>query len=227
MDIKLNYIEKGAGEVLFLLHGNGENLGYFRSQIEYFSSFYRVIALDTRGHGESPRGEKSFTIRQFADDLYEFMAEKKIDKAHILGFSDGGNIALCFALKYPHKVRSLILNGANLNGRGVKTYIQLPIIIGYYALRLFSAKSSEIKRKEELLSLMVNDPKIKKQELKALEMKTLVIAGDKDMIKTSHTRLIGESIKNSKTVILHGDHFIAAKKRDEFNEAVMCFLSES
>ncbi len=227
MDIKLNYIEKGEGEVLILLHGNGENHSYFENQMDFFSQNYKVIAIDTRGHGESPRGDKPFTIRQFAEDLYKFMCEKAIEKAHILGFSDGGNIALCFALKHPERVDRLILNGANLYGRGVKTRIQLPIILGYYTAKLFSAKSEEAKRNSEMLGLMVNDPKIKKQELHSLRMRTLVIAGNKDMIKTSHTKLIAKNIKNSKLVIMKGDHFIANKRSDEFNRYVSEFLNQS
>lgn len=104
MDIQLNYIEKGSGFPLLLLHGNGENLDYFAHQIEYFSKFYRVIAVDTRGHGKSPLGDAPFTIRQFAEDLFAFMDTLRLPKAHILGFSDGANTALTFALKYPERV---------------------------------------------------------------------------------------------------------------------------
>lgn len=103
MDIQLHYIEKGNGEPFILLHGNGEDGTYFTSQIDYFSKSYRVIAVDTRGHGKSPRGDAPFSIRQFAEDLYHFMTEKGIESAHILGFSDGGNIALIFAVNHPEK----------------------------------------------------------------------------------------------------------------------------
>lgn len=129
MDIKLYYTEEGSGTPLILLHGNGEDGSYFVHQIKYFKNRYRVIALDTRGHGQSPRGEKPFTIRQFAEDLHDFMDEKGIGKAHILGFSDGGNIALVFALKYPERVAHLVLNGANLDASGVKPSTQIPIVI--------------------------------------------------------------------------------------------------
>lgn len=226
MDIKLNYMEKGEGEPLILLHGNGENYSYFVNQTDFFSEKYRVIALDTRGHGKSERGTASFTIRQFADDLYEFMIEKEIEKAHILGFSDGGNIALCFALKYPEKVDKLILNGANLDGKGVKPTIQIPIIFGYHIAKLFSKKSEEAKKNSEMLGLMVNDPDIKKEELHRLQMKTLVIAGDKDMIKTAHTKVIADNIENSELVIMKGDHFIANKQSEKFNRIVLQFLQK-
>ena len=69
MDIQHHYIEKGQGEPLILLHGNGENCDYFKGQIEVFARCYHVYAPDTRGHGKTPRGNAPFTIRQFADDL--------------------------------------------------------------------------------------------------------------------------------------------------------------
>lgn len=80
MDIKLHYTEQGSGTPLILLHGNGEDSGYFVHQIEYFKDRYQVIAIDTRGHGQSPRGEKPFTIRQFAGDLHDFMDELSENK---------------------------------------------------------------------------------------------------------------------------------------------------
>ena len=131
-DISLHFVEQGRGKPLILLHGNGEDGSYFKHQINCFSANYRVIAIDTRGHGQSPRGEKPFTIVQFADDLQDFMDENGIDQAILLGFSDGGNIALTFALKYPKRVEMLILNGANLFPSGVKARYQWPIEIGYH-----------------------------------------------------------------------------------------------
>jgi len=224
MEITLHYTEKGMGAPLILLHGNGESLEYFEKQIPYFSAKYRVIAVDTRGHGKSPRGKAPFTIRQFAEDLHDFMDEHSIDKAHILGFSDGGNIALAFALKYPERVDRLILNGANLDASGVRTSVQLPIELGYRIASLFAKKSPEARKNAEMLGLMVNDPNIRPSELNALGIKTLVIAGKKDMIKEAHTRLIYENLPEAELVILPGDHFIANKNAEEFNAAVERFL---
>ena len=120
MDISHYYIEQGAGTPLILLHGNGENSGYFSHQMEAFSAQYHVFALDTRGHGKTPRGDQPLTIRQFAEDLRDFMDRHKIQKAHILGFSDGANIAMISVMKYPERVDKLILDGGNLNPKGVK-----------------------------------------------------------------------------------------------------------
>ena len=226
MDIQHFYIEKGQGEPLILLHGNGENSGYFKSQIDVFSACYHVYALDTRGHGRTPRGEKPFTIRQFADDLLGFMDGHQIKKAHLLGFSDGGNIAMIFAMRYPERTGCLILNGANLNARGVKAAVQLPIEIGYRIAGLFAGKSESARQNAEMLGLMVNDPNVEPGELAGIQAKTLVIAGTKDMIKTAHTKLIADHIPGAKLVFLAGDHFIAAKHPAEFNREVLAFLKE-
>ncbi len=227
MDITLHHIEQGQGRPLLLLHGNGEDGRYFSHQIPYFSKSHRVIALDTRGHGKSPRGTAPFTIRQFAEDLKEFMDSLLIEKADILGFSDGGNIALIFALRYPERVDRLILNGANLYSRGVKPHIQIPIIAGYRIASLFAGKSPEARKNAEMLGLMVNDPHIDPNDLAHISAKTLVIAGTKDMIKRRHTEEIAKHIPNSRMLFLEGSHFIAAQNPDAFNHAVEDFLRES
>ena len=73
---------------------------------------------------------------------------------------------------------------------------------------------------------MVNEPQIKPQELASLSCKVLVIAGTKDMISESHTRLIADSIPNSKLVFIEGGHFIAVSQYKRFNQAVYDFLTE-
>lgn len=224
-DIQLHYIEQGQGQPLILLHGNGEDGSYFEHQISAFSEKYRVIAIDTRGHGKSPRGEKPFSIKQFAEDLHDFMDEKGLKKATLLGFSDGGNIALTFALKYPERVEKLILNGANLFPSGVKPQYQWPIEMGYRIAKLYSNKSEDAKHHTELLSLMVNEPHIDPSELARLTMPVLVVAGTKDMIKESHTRLIYSSLPNAQLAILEGNHFVANKNPEAFNAMVRAFLS--
>lgn len=224
MDISLYYEEKGSGFPLIMLHGNGEEHGYFEHQTDCFAENYRVIAIDTRGHGRSPRGEGEFSIKRFADDLYGFMTEHGIEKAHILGFSDGGNIAITFALKHPEMIEKLIVDGANLYPAGVKRRIQRPIELCYYAVKLFAAFSSNAKAKAEMLGLMVNEPNIAPEELKKLNMPVLVMAGTDDMIRQEHTELIAASIPGAKLVILPGDHFIARNNSNAFNAAVRDFL---
>ena len=205
MDITLYYLEKGTGEPFILLHGNGEDGSYFKHQFDHFSGRYRVIAIDTRGHGKSPRGTAPFTIEQFARDLYDFMEGIEITKAVIM-------------------VKALILNGGNLNPDGVKRATQLPIEIGYKIASRFASKSLNAKKNAEMLGLMVNEPHIERYELSKITMPTLVICGTNDMIRESHTREIAENIPYARLSILKGDHFIANKRPNVFNQAVEKFL---
>ena len=227
MAIKYHYIEKGEGFPLILLHGNGENNEYFKHQIDYFAKDYRVIALDTRGHGKTARGKADFTLAQFAEDLRRFLDSMKIEKAIILGFSDGGNIALLFTLKYPSYVKSLIVDGANLYPAGVKVMAQIPIRIGYELANLFSRISKRALAKAELLRLMSHEPNIAPEMLEAITAPVLVMAGSRDIIKESHTKEIYQALPNAKLVILNGNHFIASNKYKEFNEKVDKFLKLS
>ena len=224
-DIQLHYTEQGQGQPLILLHGNGESCEYFEHQIPFFARDYRVIAIDTRWHGQSPRGKKPFTIKQFAEDLHDFMYEHAIGKALLLGFSDGGNIALTFALKYPERVEKMVLNGANLFPSGVKARYQWPIELGYHIAKRFANKSEKAKQNTEMLGLMVNEPQIEPLELARLTMPVLVVAGTRDMIKESHTKLIYKSLPNAQLSILKGDHFVANKNYEAFNAAVEAFLA--
>ena len=225
MDISLYYEKRGAGEPLVLLHGNGEDGSYFLHQMEAFSREFLVYALDTRGHGRSPRGSAPFTISQFAEDLLAFLDEQGLKRVNLLGFSDGGNIALTFALRHPERVRRLVLNGANLNPRGVKAWVQLPIVLGYQiASRL---KSPKARTNAEMLGLMVHEPQIPPSELAGLMMPVLVIAGTRDMIREDHTRVMAREIPGARLALIPGNHFIARRNPAAFNRAVWSFFQET
>ena len=90
---------------------------------------------------------------------------------------------------------------------------------------MFARKSPEAKRNAEMLGLMVNNPNVLPNELSAIKAKTLVIAGNNDMIKDAHTRLIAHSIQDSQLVLIKGNHFIANKCPEAFNRAVLEFLN--
>lgn len=210
---------------LILLHGNGEDHTYFVKQIPAFSPHFRLVLMDTRGQGQSTGGDGELNFSVFAADLLALMDHLQIAKAHLLGFSDGGNLALTFALAHPERVQSLILNGANLEPGGVKLSTQLPIVLGYGCCRLLSPFSHKARQNGAVLGLMVNHPHIPSQALAALTMPALVIVGERDMIRDRHSQLIARSLPNAQFVrIPDGDHFCAAKCPEVFNHAVLSFL---
>ena len=225
MDIQLHYTLCGSGEPLLLLHGNGEDGSYFVHQLEDFSHEFLVCAIDTRGHGESPMGTAPFTLDQFAEDLLHFMDAHEIESADILGFSDGGNIALIFALRYPERVRRLVLNAANLFPEGMEPWLLEDLVREHRALA--HAETPEEIHQKQLLELMLREPYIDPAELSALTCPTLVIAGDQDMILKSHTRLIADSIPGAHLAIIPGPHDCAYRNPADFNTAVERFFEET
>lgn len=217
----------GQGVPLILLHGNGEDLHYFEYQIPLLSKYYKVIAIDTRAHGQSTDGKCPLNFTLLAEDVIAVMDELSIDKAHILGFSDGGNTALHIAITYPQRLISLILNGANLFPNGIKMNIRIVDLLYYSVCTIFSPFHPRIRKRREFLSLMVNHPHIMPQQLQQIQAPTLVIAGENDMIKTIHTELIAKSIPNSELIIIpDADHFAAKKMPEIFNPMILKFLNK-
>ena len=219
MDIQLHFTEHGSGKPLALLHGNGEDSTYFEHQIDFFQDRYRVIAVDSRGHGASPRGVAPFTLDQFARDLADFMDGLGLESAHLLGFSDGANIALLFALAHPERVRSLVLNGGNLFPEGLTEQTRREIDEEYG-----QALAAKDERQLELLRLMIDEPHIDPASLNTLEIPVLVVAGTDDMIEEEHTRLIAANIPEARLEFVEGTHFIASENPAAFNRVVGSFL---
>jgi len=211
----------GEGDPILCLHGNGEDSSYFNPQVKECSKNYKVILMDSRGHGKSSFGEEGLLLELIAKDVINVLKELNIDKVHLLGFSDGGNIALIIALKSPEMLKTLSLVGANLQPNDIKLFARIPIMIGYGVYSLFS-----FNKKKEVMGLMIKEPYFKEEDLNTICIPTLVIAGEKDLIKESCTKLISKSIKDSKLQIIKGgDHFISNKKPDVFNKIFLDFIS--
>ncbi|NLI20383.1 MAG: alpha/beta hydrolase [Clostridiales bacterium] len=224
---QLAYTDQGMGDPLILLHGNGEDGGYFLAQTAILSQTRRVLVVDTRGHGRSPRGDGPFTLERFAEDLRDFLDCRGLREVDILGYSDGGNIALLFALRYPGRIRRLIVNGANLNPFGMKMGTWLATVLGYGCACAAAPFSRRAARRKELLGLMATEPHIRPEALRKLTMPALVIAGTQDLIRAGHTRLIARSLPHARLVWVEGGHAVARENPVPYNEAVWSFLSEN
>jgi len=221
--VQLYYETYGQGEPLVMLHGNGQSIGAFMNQIDAFSKYYKVILVDCRGRGKSTfdnNSELTYTLQ--ATDIKLFLDEINIDKAHILGWSDGGIIGLLMAINYPEKVDKLIAMGANIFPQGAYDLDGLLDSIS-------SLEKTNTENKNDLIialyKLMAYYPKLEYVDLNKISSETLIMAGDHDEIKNTHTIKIFEAIPHAQLAILPNEtHYFPNENPEFFNELVLKFL---
>lgn len=116
-DIEVACKSWGEGEPLLLLMGLSGTLDLWEPRVlERLSSAYRVVVFDFRGMGETTTGTKEFTIAQFAEDTVGLMKALGIERAHILGWSMGGDVALQLAVAFPERVDKLVVYAGDCGG---------------------------------------------------------------------------------------------------------------
>ena len=192
-NINLYYNVYGTGSPIILLHGNRETNTIFDKLIEELQKNYTVYAIDSRCHGNSSK-TKEISYDLMSNDIICFIEKLKINKPILYGFSDGGIIGLLIAIKKPDLLKQLIVSGPNLNPRGLKLHFRLYSILGY------------LKSKNKLFKLMFTEPNIKLEDLHKIRIPTVLIAGEKDIVKEKHTRLIAKNIKDCKLEILKNEY---------------------
>ena len=211
-EIELNYEVSGQGEPIILLHGNGEDHRIFDVLIKQLSEKFTVYAIDSRGHGKSTKTNQ-LSYQLMAEDIVKFIAINQIEKPILYGFSDGGITGLFIACQYPTLLSKLIISGANSNPKGLKWQWRVYIRFLYFFTR--SAK----------LKLMINEPNITKNELSKIEIPTLVLAGEKDVIKEKDTRFIADNIKDATLNILpKEDHFSYVTNSPKLYDIIKNFI---
>jgi len=226
-DGEIYYETYGKGSPLFLLHGNNENINSFREQIEPLSKHFKVIALDTRGQGNSVNYKSSpYTYEQFAIDLSAVMDALSIKKASLLGWSDGGNTALIFALKKPEKIEKMVLMGANLSPGSDAIEQDVIRIFENRRDSLMKRSDPESQNQLRLAELVLKEPHINTADLKSITKPVLVLAGEFDVVKKQHTMLIHSNLANARLEIIKGsDHYAPLKNPKAFNKVVLDFLA--
>ena len=223
---KMYYEVYGTGEPLLLIHGNGGSINNFVNQIPVFAKNYKVIIADSRSQGKSIETKDSLSYEMIADDYAELLTKIGIPSANVIGWSDGGIEGLLLAIRHPEKVKKLMVTGANLepDTTAVETDVH-DWAEGIFAqIKDKKDKTEEEKHQYKLFRLLVEQPHIPIADLKKIKCPTLVVGGDHDILKPSHTLTIFQNIENAylwilpnsghSTLIVYSDEF--NKKADEF-----------
>ena len=211
-NINLHYEVYGEGKPIILLHGNQESHEIFDKLISKLESGFKVYAIDSRCHGKS-ENPKDVSYDLMCQDVIEFITKLNIEKPILYGFSDGGIIGLLIAIKEPNLLSKLIISGAQLNPGGADLKTIILDRVSYFFTR------------NKLIKMMVKEPNIKVEDLSKIIVPAHVIAGEKDLIKYEHTKLIADNIKNSTLEIVpnenHGSYIV---HNDKIYEIIKGYL---
>lgn len=190
--IELFYEKEGSGPPLILLHGNGEDHHIFDEAAALLTREWTVYRLDSRGHGQSSR-VKELHYEDLAGDVISLIQGLGLEAPVLYGFSDGGIAGLLTALRAPTLLSGMVISGANLQPRGMKGLF-------YWMFRVLNL----FRRKPEW-DMMLTEPSIRKSDLQTIAVPVYVTAGERDMIRESHTKFIAEHIPESRLNILEGE----------------------
>lgn len=202
-NVNLYYEKYGNGQPIILLHGNQETHEIFDKLIDKLKENYKVYAIDSRCHGKS-ENPIDISYDLMCDDIIDFIKKLNIEKPILYGFSDGGIVGLLIAIKEPNLLSNLIISGANITP-DVLTFFDNMITKLFY----FFTRSKYIK-------MMLDEPNIPLRDLKKINIPVHVLAGEKDVIKYEHIKLIADNISNSTLEIIknenHGSYIIHSDK---------------
>jgi pimeloyl-ACP methyl ester carboxylesterase len=196
-DIKIAYREYGAGPNLILLHGNSGSKSMFKNyQLKYFGDFH-TFAIDSRGHGQSISNDSQYSIEQYSCDVIAFCRALKLEKACVVGYSDGGNIALFLALQAPELFQKIVAISPNyLASGGTDGSLELTKRVCRFLVFL---KRLGINTTRQLMrfDLMLNDIGLYENDLQRIRTSLRILYAEKDMIKEEHILDIHRNIPGS------------------------------
>lgn len=223
--IDLYYETYEQGEALLLLHGNAQTLDFLCLQIPFFAQHYQVIAMDTRGHGKSSAGDAPFSFELLAADMDALLQHLNIDSAYVVGWSDGGNIGLTMAMRYPHRVKKLVTMGSNIFMDDTVVDAALIAEAQQMAESLAADPTPDNQRIANMVNLTLHHPQHRFEDLRQITCPVLVMAGETDVIKSGHTAQIAAHIPHGRLLIAPGEtHHYPVRNPVAFNQTVLEFL---
>lgn len=250
---RIHYEAAGRGELLVLLHDGLTHAGIWDAQFRRYADIFRVVQYDRRGHGRSDVPDRSYSP---VADLRSLLDRLESARAVLIGSSAGGRLALEFAAQHPDRVSSLVLVGPVVSGYGysnhfvergrlnmapltdgdvdstVKNWVRDPYLLG-------TDEAAVRKRLRDLMNQYAEkrflrlDPDLALDpepaalaRLKALDIPTLIVVGEKDVPDVhAHAGAIDSRLPDSRRVVVSGaGHLVAFERPEEFDRLVLEFL---
>ncbi len=215
--LNMYYEIYGKGKPLVLIHGGGSTIQTnFEKIIPLLAKHRTIIAVELQAHGRTNDRNMDLTFEQDADDVAALLKNLDIDNADFFGFSNGGTTTLQIAIRHPKLVDKMILGSALAKRNGVPDWFwdfmaqakldNMPeqLQMGY---KKVAANPNDLQIMHDRdVKRMVNFRDIPDAQIKAINVPTLIINGDKDVITAEHALELHHQIANSELAIIPGGH---------------------
>jgi pimeloyl-ACP methyl ester carboxylesterase len=232
--IKIWYATFGlaSGEPVILLHGGLANSNYWGNEVRALQGRYRVIVMDSRGHGRSTRNAEPYGYDLMASDVIGLMDFLHIKKAAIVGWSDGAIIGLDIALHHPERLTKLFAFAANSDPSGVADIDKSPVFQAFIAraekeYEKLSPTPTEYKSfLEQIEEMWTSQPNWTADDLKKIPTPTWIVDADHDeAIKRENTEFMAANIPGAGLLLQpEVSHFSFIQDPDQFSADVLHFL---
>jgi pimeloyl-ACP methyl ester carboxylesterase len=214
---RIYYATRGRGSTLLFLHGGGDSGEHsFAYQLDVFSEHHHIVAPDQRGQGRTPEVSGPLTYTGMMEDTAVLLEMLQLRHVDVIGFSDGGILALMLAVRHPDLVRRLVISGVNISPEGLRTD-------DLNELRLAQNKTPQ-SIDEKLAHLWFTSPtesELSLALLSKISQPVLLISGDRDAITLEHTLQIFHALPNAELCVLPGTDHGTFSGRSEWLNPIM------
>jgi pimeloyl-ACP methyl ester carboxylesterase len=233
--IRIWYATFGRGEPVILLHGGLANANYWGNQVRALQQRYRVIVMDSRGHGRSTRDDKPYGYDLMASDVIGLMDFLKIPKAAVVGWSDGAIIGLDIALTHPERLTKLFAFAANSDPSGVADIAQSPVFNAFIAraekeYEKLSPTPTEYKTfLGQIEKMWETQPNWTAADLHRIAVPVWIVDADHDeAIKRENTEFMAREIPNAGLLLQpEVSHFSFLQDPQQFTAHMLHFLQHA
>jgi len=230
------YSTYGAGAPVILLHGGLGHSGNWGNQVpSLVESGYRVVLIDSRGHGRSTRDSRPFMYELMASDVLAVMDALRLEKAAVVGWSDGACVAMIMAMQAPARVAGVFFFGCNMDPSGTKEIAWPNPILDRCLSRhrkdyaRLSATPDQFESFFEAIGqMMKTQPNYSARDLAQIRVPVSIVQSEHDeFIKLEHAEHLARSVPGAELILLPGvSHFAPLQRPDQFNGVVHAFLGK-
>ncbi len=225
------YEERGEGEPLVLFHGGMGDAGDFAANIDALAARFHILVPERRGHGHTADVDGPITYELMAQDMIAFLEGVVGEPAHLVGHSDGANVALLVARHRPDLARRLVSISGNFHHDGLIPGVIDADEAAEFAVTAYSQVSPDGREHlpvvaGKLARMWAHEPTLTSEDLRGITAPTLVMAGDDDAVTLEHTIALYRGLPNSELAIVPGtSHLLIMEKPALCNTIIVDFLT--